>query len=192
MSASPAQTQCSPDDLLAMTAGDCYELINGTLVKREMGSLSSWVGGKLLRLIGSFGEDHNLGWAFPADAGYQCFADDPDKVRKPDVSFVLRGRLPNEQVPEGWIRIPPDLAVEVLSPNDLATVIDVKVKEYLDAGVRIVWVVNPETRTVIVHRADGSVSKLLENGELSGEDVLPGFECRVAEIFPPATEKSSG
>jgi Uma2 family endonuclease len=106
-------------------------------------------------------------------------------VRKPDVSFIRRGRLPDERLPKGHVTIPPDLAVEVLSPNDLADEVDEKVKEYLEAGVLVVWVVFPKTRTVQIHRADGPIVKLTETDELSGEEVLPGFRCRVGEIFPP-------
>lgn len=79
--------------------------------------------------------------------------------------------------------IPADLAVEVLSPNDLARDIDEKVKLYLDNGFGVVWVVNPGTRTVLIRRADGSVSILGENDQITGERFLPGFQCRVGEFF---------
>ena len=140
------------------------------------------------RLIADFAEPHGLGWAFPADCGYQCFPDAPDKVRKPDASFIQRGRLPGEQLHEGHVRIAPDLAVEVVSANDLFDEVEIKVGEYLGAGVRLVWVVNPRTRTGQVYRADGSVTRLREGDELSGEDVLPGFRCRVHDLFPPTAQ----
>ena len=85
--------------------------------------------------------------------------------------------------------IPPDLAVEVVSPNDLAYDVESKVVEYLDASVALVWVIDPEARTVRIYRRDGSISWLREHGELSGEEVLPGFQCRVAANFP---EKTAG
>jgi Uma2 family endonuclease len=104
-------------------------------------------------------------------------------VRKPDVSFLCSGRLPGNRPARGYDAIPPDLAVEILSPRDLASDIDMKVEEYLRAGVRLVWVVNPDARTVRIHRADRTITGLHEGDELSGEDVLPGFACKVAEIF---------
>ena len=174
----------TPEDLLAMPDGKGHELVNGSLVELNVGSLSSWIGGRLFRLISNFVEANGLGWVWPAENGIQCFPDDPNKVRKPDASFIRKGRLPGEEIPEGWIRIVPDLAVEVISPNDLAYEVEGKVVEYLHAGVRLVWIVNPQTRIVRVHRADGTSGWLTEADELSGEDVLPGFSCRVAQLFP--------
>jgi hypothetical protein len=160
--------------------------VDGNLVERDMGMQSSWIGGRLYRWLGQFGEDNYLGFALPADCGYQCFPAKPSRVRKPDASFICRGRLPGEQLPEGHCPIAPDLAVEVVSPHDLYYEVDAKVADYLAAGVRLVWVVSPPTRTVTVYRPDGSGARLREADELTGEDVLPGFRCPVAVIFPPA------
>ena len=126
------------------------------------------------------------GLDLPADASYQCFPDEPARVRKPDVSFIRFGRLPGEQLPEGHTRIAPDFAGEVVSPNDLALELDRKVKEYLAAGVRLVWVIFPDTRSARIHRANGSVAEVRENDELGGEDVIPGFRCTVRDLLPPA------
>lgn len=186
MSTVAPQTCYTPEDLLRMPDGDFYELVDGKLVERKMGALASWVGGRLYGHLNSFCEAERIGWVWPADNSYQCFPGSPNKVRKPDVSFIRFGRLPKEELPKGHVLIPPDLAVEVISPNDLAYEVDAKVQEYLEAGVRLVWQVNPETRTVWVHRADGSVSKLRANDELSGEDVVPGFRCPVRDLFPPS------
>jgi Uma2 family endonuclease len=173
----------TPEDLLAMPDGDQYELVDGNLVERNMGAQSSLIGGEIDYRIRIFNEEHRLGWAWPADCSYQCFPDRPSLVRKPDVSFLRFGRLPDEQIPEGHLRIPPDLAVEVLSPNDLDYETDQKIEQYLAAGVQLVWVVNPESRTILIYRADGTIHGLRERDELSGEAVLPGFRCRVGEIF---------
>lgn len=184
-------TPYTPDDLLEMPDGKVYELVDGILLEKNAGGLSSWVGGHLAYLITTFVEAHALGWVWPADNGYQCFPDAPDKVRRPDVSFIAKGRLTGERVPTGHLRIAPDLVVEVISPNDLAYEVDQKVLEYLDAGVRLVWVINPEARTVRIHRADGTTDWFKEPGELLGDDVLPGFRCLVADLFPPATAERS-
>jgi Uma2 family endonuclease len=105
-------------------------------------------------------------------------------VRKPDVSFVRYGRFPDEQLPAGFARLAPDLTGEVVSPGDTYEEVDGKVEEYLRAGVRLVWVISPTNRTVRVYRLDGSSSSVRADGELDGEDVLPGFRCRVADLFP--------
>jgi Uma2 family endonuclease len=153
-----------------------------------MSILSKWVAGRLLRHVDIFVEENDLGWVWPAGQGYVCFPDSPRKARYPDVSFVSKKRLPDGLTSEGYIYIPPDLRVEVISPNDLVYEVDDKILEYLDADVVLVWEINPEARTVCIHRRDGSINRLREDGELSGEDVLPGFCCRLAMIFP---EKSA-
>lgn len=107
----------------------------------------------------------------------------PDTVRAPDVAFITAARFPAGRLPETYIDGAPDIAVEVISPNDPPSEIEEKVQEYLEAGARLVWVVDPSTRTVAVHSPDRS-PRLLRNDEvLSGEEVLPGFAVRVAELF---------
>ena len=136
-------------------------------------------------MLDAFSEANDSGWILPADASYQCFPDAPTRVRKPDVSFIKRGRLPGERLPKGHCPIAPDLAVEVLSPRDLSSRTIKKIEEYLQAGVSLVWIVDPAMRTVQIHRKDGSIVELHENDELTGEDVLPGFRCLVSDILPP-------
>jgi Uma2 family endonuclease len=192
MSTVAAKPRYTPDDLLKMPDGDRYELVDGELVERNMGWYSSLIGGELFRLLSNFCVAKSLGRVTPADASYQCFPDNPDKVRKPDVSFICLERLPAGQEPEGHCRIAPDLAAEVVSPNDLYSDVEGKVAEYLAAGVLLVWVINPPTRSARVHRADGTVTDLEESDELSGENVVPGFRCRVGDLFlAPAAAKPS-
>ncbi len=175
----------TPDDLLAMPDEKDYELVDGRLVERKMGAISSWIGGELFFYIRLYLKDHPIGTLWTSDSGYQCFPENPSKVRRPDVSFIKNGRLPGDQIPRGWVQIAPDLAVEVVSPHDLASEVDEKVMEYLRAGVSLVWVINPDVRVVRVHRADFTSAFLTENDNLQGEDVLPGFACRVGALFPP-------
>lgn len=181
-----AQTTYTPEALLAMSDGDQYELVDGELVERQMGFRSSRVGGELFWLLKSHCRQHQLGWVVPSDTGYQCFPDDPGKVRKPDVSFIRASRLAVEDEPEGWARIAPDLAVEVVSPNDLFEAVSIKVREYLEVGVRLVWVVDTATKMIYVYHHDRRDEILTqEDDELSGEDVVEGFRCRVADLFAP-------
>ena len=184
MCAMVAKPRVSADDLAAMSDEARYELVDGELEERAMGSESSCIAAELLYLLRDVLRAKRLGILFGADCGYQCFPDDPNRVRFPDASFVLADRLPGGKAPKGYIRIAPDLAVEVLSPNELAWKIDLKIEQYLDAGVRLVWVINPETRTARVHRADGTITGLSESDDLSGEDVIPGFRCPLSALFP--------
>ncbi len=148
-----------------------------------MGWESSRIGLCVGWLLKSHCAANDLGWVAGADAGYQCFPDDPGKVRKPDVSFIQLDRLAAGEQPTGHCRIAPDLAVEVVSPNDLYHEVETKVDEYHAAGTALVWVVNPVQRTVRVDRADGTTTLLRESDTLTGENVLPGFACPVSEIF---------
>jgi Uma2 family endonuclease len=183
---SPTST-VTPEELLAMPDGVDFELVDGKLVERHMGMESSEIAGQIFGLLWMFLRDHRLGRLFGADAAYRCFPDAPGKVRKPDVSFIRNGRLPGDQTPTGYCPIYPDLAVEVISPGDLAYEIDEKVAEYLKVGVRLVWTVHPPTRTVRIHRprsaAAGPISELAGSDTITGEEVLPDFACNVAEFF---------
>ena len=184
------QTTYTPADLLEMPDGERYELVGGQLVERNKGTESSWIAGRIHSRLDAFVEEHQLGWALPEGTSYQCFPDEPDRVRKPDVSFIARGRLPDETLPRGHCRTAPDLAVEVVLPNDLYLEVDQKVHEYLAAGVRLMWVVNPDNRTLRIHRPTGSPPDLTENDQVTGEDVLPGFSCPVVDFFPPRRPSS--
>jgi Uma2 family endonuclease len=179
----------TPEELLAMPDGGHFELIDGELRARHVSALSNLVAAEVNRRVGNHCQAHGLGWFFAAEQGYQCFPWNPVKVRRADCSFIRRDRYSFEQLAEdGFTRIPPDLAVEVVSPNDRVGALDEKVDEYLRAGVRLIWVVRPAARAVQVFGGDRSESWLWAADELSGEDVLPGFRCRVDELFPPPSE----
>ncbi|HWE97492.1 MAG TPA: Uma2 family endonuclease [Tepidisphaeraceae bacterium] len=177
----------TPQDLLHLPDAVRFELVDGKLVERKMGMESSEIAARIVGLLMLFLRDHAVGRLYGADASYQCFVGSPDKVRKPDVSFIRSGRLPGDRSPKGHCPIPPDLAVEVISPGDLAYEVEEKVAEYLAAGVPLVWVVTPPTRRVRVYRTQpqprGSVIELALGDAISGEDVLPGFSCPVAHFF---------
>lgn len=160
-----------------------YELVDGQLREKGMGAQSSWIARELSAALTRYLESRAAGDLFDSECGYQCFPHRPNLVRKPDVSFVKSGRLPNDELPLGWIRIAPDLAVEVISPNETAFNVEAKIEEYLRVGVRLIWVVSPATRTVNVYRLDGSVTRLLETQALDGEDVLPGFRYDLTLLF---------
>src|SRR5687768_12124711 len=139
MSIVSSTSEFTPEDLLSMPDDRRYELVGGKLVEKPVSALSSLVASIIGRILGDFVERHRLGLVFDPDATYQCFPTEPSLVRRPDVSFVRRGRFPAGDLPEGHIRIAPDLAVEVLSPNETAYNVDEKVELYVSAGVRAVW-----------------------------------------------------
>src|SRR3954471_1540684 len=115
-----AKSVITPEELLTMPDAVNYELVRGSLVERHMGSESSAIALSIGAMLLAFVKARRSGHVFTTDCGYQCFPDDPQKVRKPDVSFIKMGRLPDEQVPKGHCRIAPDFCVEVVSPGDLA------------------------------------------------------------------------
>ena len=181
------QQKITPDDLAKMPDEAAYELVDGQLVERHMGAESSEIAVNITIILGNFLRKNRVARLFAADTGYQCFPWDTDKIRRPDVSAVLMNRLPDGQAPKGYIHVAPDLAVEVISPNDTADLVDEKVDEYLRVGVRLIWVVSPVTRTVRIHRprtaSAGRISILTSDETISGEDVLPGFSCPVKDFF---------
>lgn len=108
---------------------------------------------------------------------------DPDSVRGPDILFVGRQRWPQDRAPEGFLEVAPDLAIEVLSTYDVWKDVLEKTSEYFDAGVREVWVVDPELKTVQIFRPDKPPRTLHPSDLIESADVLPGFSCPVAEFF---------
>jgi Uma2 family endonuclease len=175
----------TPEELLRLPKDRRYELVDGELVEKPMSAISAVIGARILSRISGFVEERNLGAVLNADASYCCFPHAPDRVRRPDVSFIRRERLGPEVWSKGHIPIAPDLVVEIASPSDLVEVLEARVEDYLEAGTPLVWVVYPATRTVRVQRGDRTGLSLKLDGELDGEQVLPGFRLPVREIFRP-------
>jgi Uma2 family endonuclease len=161
-----------------------FELVNGQLEEVIVSSESSIIAMRLSIILGTFIRANQLGELLGADGYYRCFGEDGLNGRKPDASFIRKDRLPADLFEQGYFTIPPDLAVEVLSPNDLAYAVAAKIEEYLSGGVKLIWIVNPALRQIDIHRADGTTQKLHHHQTLSGEDVVSGFSCLVSEIFP--------
>jgi Uma2 family endonuclease len=161
--------------------GKQVELIRGHLVVREPpGTWHGIIAATLGHYLSAFVRRNGLGIVVAQDTGFKI-ASDPDTVRGPDVGFVARDRV--ERIPRrGYAPLSPDLVAEVLSPDDVPGEVIAKVGEWLAAGTRIVWLVDPRRSEVHVYRQDGSLSLLREDDELDGEDVLPGFACAVKEI----------
>jgi Uma2 family endonuclease len=161
-----------------------FEWVNGQLKEKpNMGAKANRIATILARLLDTHAAAHRLGLVFTQECGYQAFPNEPKRVRFPDLSFVARGRLPNDQPPDGHMRIPPDLEVEVVSLNDLAEDLEARVSDYLAVGVRLLWIIYPGSRSVWIVRRDGTAARLTEAQELSGEDVISGFTCLLRALF---------
>ena len=174
----------TPEDLLRMPdGGKGYELMDGKLKESNASVESSYVSGRVFRKIDAFCEEGYPGWVLPADASFQCFPSDPKRVRRSDVAFIALARLlPDQYRVEGHCTVCPDLVVEVISPDDLASEVNRTVQEWLTAGAKLVWVIDPDAKLVFCHRPDG-VDIRREADTLTGEPVLPGFSCPVADLF---------
>jgi Uma2 family endonuclease len=180
------------DLLAALRRSDrLYELVDGTLVEKAMGLSESMIAGLILRRIGNFAEEHDLGIPAGADGTVRLLK---GLVRVPDVSFFAWDKLPGRVLPSKPIPdLYPDLAVEVLSATNTPEEMERKLKEYFLAGVRLVWMIDPRKRTVEVYTTpDAATAVLDETRTLEGGDVLPGFKLPLTELFArlPAAEKA--
>ena len=173
----------TPEEFLAMPDAVAFELVDGQLVERNLGAESS----SIAMRIGHFFEAHfdtdPIAHVFGSVATFKCFPVDPDMHRRADVSIILKSRLPGGKRPTGMLKLPPDLAVEVISPNDVWDEVSEKVELYLDSGYRVVWVADPRLRQVHVHRPDGRPVIYREDDMIDLPDVLPGFSRRVGDFF---------
>jgi Uma2 family endonuclease len=166
-----------PDD------GMRHELVDGELTTMtpagfEHGAIIVQISSRLASHVRS----HNAGLVLGAETGF-VLARRPDTVRAPDVSFVCRERIESGGIPKTFYPGPPDLAVEVLSPGDTIAEVDRKVHDWLRYGTKLVWTVNPSGRNVTVYRSQSDIVILTPEDVLDGGDVLPGFSCRVGDIF---------
>jgi Uma2 family endonuclease len=166
-----------PDD------GFLHELIRGEVVTMSLpGGEHGEVAGEIFRLIANHVRSTKLGKTYAAETGF-LIERDPDTVRGPDVAFVRADRLPAIKNPEKHVPFAPDLAVEVLSPNDRPDDVEEKVQEWLAAGSLAVWSVDPRKKTVTVHRPGADPITLTEDQDLDGGEILPGFVCRIYLFF---------
>jgi Uma2 family endonuclease len=163
--------------------GGHHELVNGELTPMSPTSGEHGVRTfNIAALLGAFIRANDLGVGLGAETGF-IISRDPDTIRAPDCAFVHKNRIPASGVPKKYWPGAPDLAVEVLSPSDSASEVLEKIDEWLTAGTRLVWVIDPERKVVSVHAPNRLTQKFRLTDHLSGEDVLPGLTLSVAEIF---------
>ena len=166
-----------PDD------GFRYELVRGELKRMvPAGHQHGRIVVNLTTPLDQHVRAHDLGVVYAAETGFKL-ASDPDTVRAPDVAFVRRERLAEVGEAEGYWPGAPDLAAEVISPGDTYTEVEEKVLEWLEAGTRMVIVVNPRKRAVTVYRSMTEIVILTEGDGIDGGDVVPGWVVPVANLF---------
>lgn len=190
MTIAPALIESIDDEFVRSDKDYLYEIVDGQKVEKpRMGAEADRIIVALIRLIEAqaFGR---LGLCFSGHCGYQIFADDPNRIRYPDVSFIRFGRLPGDKAPRGYVQIIPDLVVEVVSPNDevvspndKAENVDERLMDFLRAGVPLAWVIYPSSRQVYVFHQGPAALRLGEGDTLDGEGVLPGFSCSLKDLF---------
>jgi Uma2 family endonuclease len=157
------------------------ELSRGLLVREpQPGARHGRTTGKMHLALSAYVSRENLG-SVEIECGF-LLSTDPPTVRGPDLSFISRERLP-ASLPVGFWPFAPDLAVEVLSPGNTKRELEQKVQDYFDGGTRLVWVVDPRTRTATVYRPRAEIRIVGEHESLSGDDVLPGLVLPLNSIF---------
>lgn len=172
-------------DLLSISADTSHrlELRKGKLTTMSpAGSKHGLLAMRLGAQIQLFSDERRIGITFAAETGF-LLEENPDTVLAPDVAFVGKEQLSGDGLPGGYFPGTPELAVEVVSPNDRVSRVQDKVQMWLHYGTKLVWIVEPKTKTVTVYRADGSVTLLQASDILDGENVLPGFRYDLKKLF---------
>jgi len=168
------------EELLRIRHEGKVELVEGEVkCMAPAGLEQGWVNARLTVLLGGYILRRRLGYIFDAQTGFRP----RQNMRAPDFSFVRQERLKGQKLPKDFGHFAPDLVVEVLGPNETLADYEEKMAEYRSWGVRLIWLVDPETQTVTVIRASGERQVLKGNDTLTGEDVVPGFRIRVKRIF---------
>jgi Uma2 family endonuclease len=176
----PTPGQATERDLLKPEGRLC-ELIDGVLVEKTLGYDESLLTVELGTALAAFVKRHRLGEVTAPDGTFRLM---PGLVLIPDVAFTSRKNLPRKGAPRSPIPdLAPDLAVEVLSKGNTKAEIKRKLRQYFEAGVRVVWLIDPKSRTAVVHTSPKTMTKLSEGQALDGGDVLPGFSLSLAELF---------
>jgi Uma2 family endonuclease len=176
-------------DVIAVRARDgrLCELVDGTLVVKTVGYDESRLALELAIFLGEYLRRHDLGALARADGTLRLM---PGLVRIPDLSFIVWQRMPSVDVPSKPIPdLSPDLAVEVFSESNTAREIERKLKEYFEAGARLVWYVDPRARTVTVYSSPDDFTVLDESATLDGGSLLPGFTLPLVELFARASRR---
>jgi Uma2 family endonuclease len=169
------------EDLLKMPEdGQKYELVNGEIVVSPTGWKHSKIAIKISHILATFLEGHPIGMLAGPDLGVWL---SNGNLRSPDITFVRNEKLPKEEDQDKFAEFVPDLAVEVLSPSDRPQFVEEKIREFLENGVPIVWLVDPKQKTVTEYRSLSETQQYSGDDVISAEPVLPGFSCPISRFF---------
>jgi len=183
MSSMPVPRITTAEELLSLDEpGICHELVRGQL--RRTSPAGHWHGGVemvLCELLSHHVRVNKLGRAYSGDTGF-LMARNPDTVLSPDAAFVTNERMPPPRS-RGYFPGPPDLAVEIRSPDDMRRSLHRKALSWLRHGARMVWVIDPMAADATVYRSKDDVRDVGADGDLLGEDVVPGLRVALRELF---------
>ncbi len=178
-------SQYTTEEQLSAIADDGhrYELVNGELrMMSPAGGHHGLLASRLLRKLGNFVEEHGLGETYAAETGF-LLSQNPDTVRAPDLAFVAETRVKGFEQHQGFLPLAPDLAAEIVSPNDRFADVEEKAICWLEAGVKLVLVIDPQTKTVREYRSKESILVRHQSDIVEGDDVVPGWTLNVSELF---------
>ena len=177
-------TLLTAEDLLKKSDdGFRYELVKGIMRRMPPAGFEHGVRAvKIGRYLDVYVEKHQLGYVCGAETGFKI-SQDPDTVLAPDAAFVSQTSIDKHGIPKGYWVGAPDLAVEIISPNDTYTEVAEKADTWLIAGCKMVWVINPRRETIDVYRLNEDIIVLSADDILEGGDVIEGFQCRVEDLF---------
>ena len=173
----PIPTTMTPEEFLENDVPG-YEYAKGELIPmspatRRHGKTSI----NIIRYLDRYVYENGLGELYTAETIFQV----GDRMMKPDVAFVSTDHLDVDE--DKTFPIPPDLAIEVVSPTDAHSRVTRKALDYLEAGTRLVWILDPVAKAVTVYRSENDIETLTREATLTGEEVVPGFTCPVVQLF---------
>ncbi len=186
----PAPGTATEQDVTAALEGPekrICELVDGVLVEKAVGSKEGLLAGIVIQLLWNHIQEDDLGVVVPGDGPLRLKI---GLVRVPDVSFISWDRIPGGVFPDDPIAaLVPDLAVEVLSESNTKSEMERKLRDYFEAGVRLVWFIQPKTQTAAVYTSPTKLRRVGKDGSLTGNDVLPGFTMSLKELFARAQRR---
>jgi Uma2 family endonuclease len=167
-----------------------YEYVNGKIKEGAVSEESAFISGELIFQLRLWLQSNRVGVIFngTSEQAFQCFDFLPNQLRRPDAAFVRRPWKGQFLSKEGYTKDVPELIAEVVSPSDRVYDVEQRIGEFLRAGTKLVWVINPKTRSAKVIHPDGVEWPIPETGTLEGEDILPGLSIPLASILPPPAE----
>jgi Uma2 family endonuclease len=185
MSTITPPTQLTPEavERASERDGKLYELIDGELKEKQVGFRSLFIAGRIIERLNA--QLYPQEGAAAGEVMIYCF-DRPNHGRKPDVVYLGKNRWEGNRMPDGDLHSPPDLVAEVLSPGNGGIELEDKLDEYLVAGIPLVWIVNPDRRTIRVYRNDGTTHLFRGQEVIENEPLLPGFRLSASDVFPVA------